>query len=285
MGPMSPLLPMLLAGLGGGALALALRELARASPQLARSAESALIALTLAGRLGRDATSSERRGLGLALAACFGLVTLLLFGLKPPALLAFLGPAGAERLLSRRRRRYREAVGAGVPALARALSDALAAGGSLRSALIDAAPTLEGACGAELRRVRVDLELGSSPATALRAFAARIGSKPVAALVSAAVSQQRTGGDLATLLRRQADAEAGRLAAEAAARSATAQARLSGGIVAGMPLAAALLVELVSPGFVPGIAADPVAAVLLLAAAALQLTGYLAIQRLGRPPA
>jgi tight adherence protein B len=280
----SPLLPMLLAGLGGGALALALREAARASPELARSAESALIALRLAGRLGRDPTTSERRGLGLVLAACLGLIALLLFGLRPPALLAVLGPAGAERLLSRRRRRYRESVGAGVPTLARALADSLTAGGSLRSALIDSAPTLEGPCGAELRRVQVDLELGRSPAAALRAFAARIGSEPVAALVSAAVSQQRTGGDLATLLRRHADAEIGRLGAEAAARSATAQARLSGGIVAGMPLAAALLVELVSPGFVAGIAADQVAVLLLLAAAVLQLLGYLAIQRLGRPP-
>ena len=40
---------------GGGALALALRELARTSPQLAASAESALIAVNLAGRLGSDA--------------------------------------------------------------------------------------------------------------------------------------------------------------------------------------------------------------------------------------
>jgi len=281
---MSALLPILLAGLGGGALALALRELARASPELARSAGSALVALRLAGRLGRDPTTSERRGLGLVLAACLGLTALLLFGLRPPALLAALGPAGAERLLSRRRRRYREAVGAGVPTLARALADALTAGGSLRSALIDAAPTLDGACGAELRRVRVDLELGRSPRAALDAFATRIGSGPVAALVSAAVSQQRTGGDLATLLRRHADAELGRLNAEAAARSATAQARLSGGIVAAMPLAAALLVELVSPGFVAGVVADPAAALLLLAAAVLQLAGYLAVQRLARPP-
>jgi Flp pilus assembly protein TadB len=50
-----------------------------------------------------------------------------------------------------------------------------------------------------------------------------------------------------------------------------------------MPVAAALLVELVSPGFLAGIAGDPVAALLLLIAAALQLAGYLLIQRLGRP--
>ncbi len=281
---MSGLLPVLLAGLGGGALALALREVVWASPQLARSVESWLSALLLAGRLGRDPTTAERRGLGLAAAACLAVAALLVFGLRPPALLAVLGPAAAERLLGRRRRRYREAVAAGVPTLARALADALAAGGSLRRALIDAAPTLDGPCGAELRRVRVDLELGRSPAAALRAFAGRIGSQPVAALVAAAISQQRTGGDLATLLRRQADAEVGRRKAEAAARSATSQARLSGMIVAGMPIAVALLVELVSPGFAAGIAADPIAVVLTLIAAALQLVGYLAIQRLGRPP-
>lgn len=280
---MSPILPILLAGAGGGALALALREAARASPGLAASAESALLALTLAGRLGRTPTASERRRLSALAAFGLGGTALLIFGFGPPALLAALGPASAERLLARRHRRYREAVAAEVPTLAGGLADALGAGGSLRTAIVDVAPTIEGACGVELRRVCADLYLGRSPATALSALAARIDSPPISALVGAALSQQRSGGDLAALLRRHAEAELGRQRALAAARSATAQARLSGGIVAVMPIAVALLVELVSPGFLAAMARDPVAAVLLLVAAGLQLVGYLVIQRLGRP--
>jgi len=275
-------LPLLLAGGGGAALALALRELARASPELVTSTASAFLALSLAGRQGRAPTDGERHRLGIVAAVGVGALALLIFGLGPPALLAALGPAGAERLLARRHRRYRRAVSAEVPTLATGLSDALAAGGSLRTALIDVAPTIDGPCGVELRRVQVDLELGSSPALALSALAERIGSDPVAGLVGAALSQQRSGGDLAALLRRHAEAESGRQRALAAARSATAQARLSGGIVAVMPLAVGLLVELVSPGFLGAMVAEPLAATLLLVAAALQLAGYLGIQRLGR---
>ncbi len=281
--PVSAVLPILLAGAGGGALALALREAARASPQLAASAESALLALNLAGRLGRTPTASERRRLGVLATVVLGGTALLIFGFGPAALLAALGPASAERLLMRRQRRYREAVAGEVPTLAGGLADALGAGGSLRTAIVDVAPTIEGACGVELRRVCADLDLGRSPAAALSDLAARIDAEPVTALVGAALSQQRSGGDLAALLRRHAEAELGRQRALAAARSATAQARLSGGIVAVLPIAVALLVEVVSPGFLAGMARDPIAAVLLLAAAVLQIVGYLVIQRLGRP--
>lgn len=279
---MSAIGAMLLAGVGGAALALALRELARAGPQLLGSAESALVAFSLAGRLGRAPTEAERRRLGLLAAVLLGALALLIFGRGPPTLLAALGPAAAERLLARRQRRYRRAVSAEVPTLAAGLADALGAGGSLRTALIDVAPSIDGPCGVELRRVQVDLELGSSPAVALRALAERIGSEPIAALVGAALSQQRSGGDLAGLLRRHGEAERGRQRALAAARSATAQARLSGGIVAVLPLAVGLLIELVSPGFVAAMVADPIAVTLLLVAAGLQLGGYLVIQRLGR---
>ena len=282
---MSAVAPILLAGAGGTALALALREAARASPQLAAAAESALLALALAGRLGRAPTEVERRRLGVLAAAALGAIGLAAFGFGPPALIAVLGPAAAGRLLARRHRRYREGVAAEVPGLAGGLADALAAGASLRTAIVDVAPTIEGPCGVELRRVCADLELGRSPERALRGLAERIDSESVSALVAAALSQQRSGGDLAGLLRRHAAAELGRQRALAAARSATAQARLSGGIVAVMPVAVALLVELVSPGFLAAMVGDPVAAVLLLVAAALQLAGYLVIQRLGRPAA
>ena len=67
------------------------------------------------------------------------------------------------------------------------------------------------------------------------------------------LSQRIAGGDLVSLLRRYADAAAARERARADARSATAQARFTGLLVAAMPAGAALLAELLAPGFVTGL--------------------------------
>ena len=66
------------------------------------------------------------------------------------------------------------------------------------------------------------------------------------------------------------------------ARSATAQARLTGMLVVAMPTGAALFAELVEPGFVSALLSNPASAALLAAAAALQLVGFAAIRRLSR---
>jgi Flp pilus assembly protein TadB len=49
-----------------------------------------------------------------------------------------------------------------------------------------------------------------------------------------------------------------------------------------MPTGAALFAELIEPGFVGNLLADPVATVLLALAAGLQVAGFAAIRRLSR---
>lgn len=279
---MSGLLPLALAGIGGGALALALRELLRSSPAAVSYIESAMVAAALAGREGRSASEAERRRLGTLAGAAIAVLALLLAGPGPAVPAAAFGPVLAGQLLARRRRTYRLGFEHQIPSIAAGLADALAAGASLRNALLEIEVTVDAAAAAEFARVRADLELGRSPAAALAALGPRLGSEPAAALIGAILSQQRSGGDLAALLRRHGEAAAARARSLAAARSATAQARLTGGMVAAMPLAAALLVELVNPGFLAGMARDPVALILLLIATGLQLAGYLVIQRIGR---
>lgn len=279
---MAEAFPIALAGLGGGLLVVALRELAGALE--AGSTEylgSALLALRRAGVEGRFPNVIERRRLGTLAGIGLGLGSVLLLGIGPHALLAGFGPALAGRLIARRQRRYRAAVEAELPAMASGLADALAAGTSMRGALADLAPTLEGPARVEIARVNADIAIGLPLERGLRALAQRTGSDAVAALVAAMVSQQRSGGDLAALLRRHAAAERGRQRAEADARSATAQARLTGGMVAAMPLGAAALIELVSPGFIGAMLGEPAALLLLAIAGGLQLAGYVAIQRFG----
>jgi tight adherence protein B len=166
--------------------------------------------------------------------------------------------------------------------LAIAIADALAAGRSTRAAVGSASAALAGPPAAEMARVRADIELGASTAEALRALRIRLPSSRVDAFTAALLSQQLGGGDLAGLLRRFAVAAADRDRVDADAHSATAQARFTGLLVVAMPTGAALFAELVEPGFVGGLLGNPASAATLVAAAGLQLVGFLAIRRLSR---
>lgn len=276
-------LPVLVAAIGGAAVAVALREGVATMPTVARQLEAAARTLALAGSENRSPTEVERRRLGVALGAALGLAAILLAGPGPLAGIAAAGPTVAGAAVARRQRRYRLRVERDVPLIAAGIADAVAGGGSLRMALLGAATALEGPSAVELARVGADLELGMPAREALAGLVRRVPSARTEALVTAVLSQERAGGDLAELLRRHAAAASQRQRAEREARSATAQARLTGGMVVAMPLFMGLVVELISPGFLGAILADPLAVVLLAAAGALQVGGFLVIRKLGAP--
>jgi len=250
-------------------------------PTLLAHLEAVARTLALAGRENRAPTELERRRLGIVAGVGLGLVATLLAGLGPLAGVAAAGPAVAGAAVARRQRRYRLRVEDDVPLIAAGIADAVAAGGSLRTALLGAGTALEGPSAVELARVGADLELGIPAREALAGLVRRVPSPRTEALVTAILSQERAGGDLAELLRRHAVAASQRQRAEREARSATAQARLTGGMVVAMPLLMGLMVELISPGFVAAMLASPVAVLLLAAAGALQVGGFLAIRKLG----
>ena len=228
---MSAALPVLLAAIGGGAVAVALREVLATMPSVLRQLDAALQTLALAGRENHAPTEAERRRLGVVAGSALGALAVLVSGPGPLAGVAAAGPAVAGWAVARRQRRYRLRVERDVPAIAAAIADAVAGGGSLRAALLGAGTALEGPSAVELARAAADLELGLPPREALAGMLERVPSERLEALVAAVLSQERVGGDLADLLRRHALAAAQRQRAEKEARAATAQARLTGGMV------------------------------------------------------
>jgi tight adherence protein B len=279
---LAPILPVAAAAVAGGLAAVAARDAALASPALARWVAAALEPLQRAGAEGYLPTGAERRRLAALLAGCLLLVALAFVGPAQAVPLAAAGPAAAAWGVGVRRRRYRRAVERGLSDTATAIADALAAGRSVRAALGSAAGSLEGPPAVEMARVGADLELGESTTTALAGLRTRLRSPRVDALCAALAAHQLAGGDLVGLLRRFATAAAEREGVMAEARSATAQARFTGLLVVAMPLGAAALAELASPGFLAGVLSNPVSLLLLGVATALQLSGFAAIRRLGR---
>ena len=274
--------PVVLAALAGALAALAAREAIAASPAAARWLEAAIEPLGRAGREGYAPSPAERRRLAALGTAGLLAGAALMIGPGVAPILALAGPGIAASAIASRRARYRRAVERGLPRVATAVADALAAGRSVRAALGAAEASLEGPPATELARVRAELDLGLPTRDALAGLRRRSGSQRVEAFAAALLSQQLGGGDLAALLRRFAAAAADRDRADADARSATAQARFTGLLVVAMPVGAGPLAELLRPGFVSGLLADPAAATILAAAAALQLAGVVAIRRLSR---
>lgn len=278
----SPALVLALGAVAGGLAAVAAREAILATPALARWVARTVEPLRRAGREGYAPSLAERRrlaALGTAGLLCGGLVVL---GPAPAIPLAVAGPALAAAAVRARRARYRSAVDRSLAAVALAVADALTGGRSLRAALAAAAGALEGPAASEMARVHADLDLGRSTADALGDLRRRSRSTRVDSFCAALLSQQLAGGDLAGLLRRFAAAAVERDRTAADARSATAQARFTGLLVAAMPAGSAIFAELLEPGFVAGLLAAPGSAALLAAAAALQLGGFVAIGRLSR---
>lgn len=275
------------AGAAGGAGLWDLGGLAAAgvsarAPRWARAGAALVEALVRTGREGRDPGAGERRRLllaGSAVAFVGGAATAgPLAGLG----LGAAGPWAVARLLRARRERYRSAVDAGVAQIAVAIADAIGGGRSLRAALGEAAPGVEGAAGHELRRTTAELAAGASTEDALEAMRARVRSPRTDTLVAACLLQRRAGGDLPGLLRESARAMEDQARLEDEVRSATAQARFTALIVVLLPLGGGLLAELASPGWFAALWSSFLTAWLVGIALVLQVAAAVLMRRLSR---
>lgn len=272
-----------LAALAGGLVTIAIREAILSAPRAAAWAREAMRPLHRIRREGYDPSAEEQRRLALLGSGGIAALVILFIGVGPLAMAAAAGPWFAGAIVARRKEGYRRAVERSVPDVASAIADAISGGHSVRGALGEASQSLDGPPAAELARVAADLELGAPTADALGGMCQRLHSERVGSLSTALLSQQIAGGDVAALMRRLAAAAAERDRVDDEARAATTQARFTGLLVVALPAGAALFAELLQPGFISRVLAQPASAAMLIAAAGLQTVGFAVIRRLGRP--
>jgi tight adherence protein B len=267
------------AGVLAGWEALAAVERSRIAAGLGRVVEP----LVRAGREGRPPTAPERRRLAVLATAALATAGWLLAGLALAVFAAVAGPALAMAALTARRRRYAAGLHRGAAGAARALADAVGAGHSIRGAIAAAAAGgVAGPAGHELRAAAAALALGDPTAGVLERLRRRAADPAWDAIVAGILLQRDAGGDLAGLLREQAAALEAADRIEREARTATAQARFTARLVLLLPIGAAALAELASPGVIAGLLSHPVSVWLVTLAAILQLTAILAVARLAR---
>lgn len=217
--------------------------------------------------------------MGASMVSAFALLLVFRAPLPAAAGLA-VGPAGARAALGAADRRHLRRVSDAMPAVAQMLAGAVAAGLSLRQAIVRAARDTPDPLGAELRRAASDMELGARVDDALAGLAARLPDADLGLLVTAILVQRRTGGDLARALRDMSARleERGRLAREL--RGATAQARATAWMVAALPILAAALAESASPGLIARTASSPIGIAVLSMSVLLQVAGIVLIRRI-----
>jgi tight adherence protein B len=238
--------------------------------------------LVRAGREGRDPTGPERRRLALLSAGALVVGGWIVGGPAAGAVAAVGGPLLAAALVRSRRRRYARELRAGAAGAARALADAVGAGHAIRGAIAVAAGGVTGAAGNELRATARALELGDPTAAALEALQRRAADPAWDAVAAGILLQRDAGGDLAGMLRDQAAALEAADRIEREARTATAQARFTARLVLVLPLGAAVVAELASPGLIGGLLTHPLSVWLVAMAAALQAAAIVAVSRLAR---
>lgn len=231
---------------------------------------------------GMEPSPGERRRLTALAAAALAAAGWLLAGPVAATGAATAAPLGVAAAVRRRRRHHEAALQAGAAGVARALAAHVAAGCSVRGAVEAAACDVGGAAGGALESAAQALALGVPTEAALEALRRSAAGGAWDTLVAALLLQRDAGGDLAGLLRGLAGALEEAARADADARAATAQARFTAGIVGMLPLAAAALAELGSPGFLAGLAGHPVSAALTALAVLLQVAAAICIRRLTR---
>jgi tight adherence protein B len=122
--------------------------------------------------------------------------------------------------------------------------------------------------------------LGLDLAESLKNMTQRVDSQELRIFVTAVLLQRETGGNLAEILEGTAQIIRDRFRILGDVRTLTAQARLSGVILAILPIALAVVLQIIAPGYLQILTKDRLGVILIFVAVALQIVGYFVIRRI-----
>ena len=225
-------------------------------------------------------TATEYTTIILLAAAIGFLLGWLRGGLLVGTLLAIvLGYVPIFYLGSRRRKR-RIAFTNQLPEILTLLVGALRAGHGLTQALNDLVEQMPAPASVEFSRVTRAINLGLPVARALNDMAQRIGTDDVDIVVTAIVVQSEMGGNLALTLETISDTVRDRIRMKREIRVLTSQQRMTGTVLALLPLALAGGLTVISPNYMKPLLQPGWIRLLPVAAVVMQLLGFFVINRI-----
>ena len=216
-------------------------------------------------------------GMGLA-GAIFGLVFRLPAAVVP--LVALLWAALPFYWLIRRRRKRINQFVESMPEAVELISRALRSGHGLASGLHLVAEEMKGPIADEFNRVFEEQNLGIPIELALRNMADRLPVMDVRFFVIAVIIQRATGGDLAEVLDKIGRLIRQRFELRGHVKSLTAEGRLSGVVLLGMPPAMLVLLYFLNYEYVSVLFKNPIGVKMLSITAAGQVVGAWVIKKI-----
>ncbi|MEW6200085.1 MAG: type II secretion system F family protein [Planctomycetota bacterium] len=212
----------------------------------------------------------------LALAVLLVLKTGLVVAIGVPAAIYIL----PILVLVRRRNKRLKRLTAQLPDVFELLSQALRAGNSLASAMQLVAKELPDPAGTEFGRVFHEQNLGLKIEDALRNMADRVGLLDVRFFVTAVLIQRQVGGDLAEVLDKIGAVIRERIQLFGAVQALTAEGRLSGYVLLGLPVLVFVVLMYINPRYMSVLVTDPQGKMILTMAVVMQLMGWAMIKKI-----
>ena len=217
----------------------------------------------------------------LMAAIAAGLMAHAIVGLYPVDLAAVVLGGSARWLLlnfqkKRRLNKFNEALPDAIELICRALR----AGHSMSSAIEVVAEQSVDPLASEFAVVFHQQKFGIPFRDALLQLADRVPSKDLHFLITAILVQKETGGDLTEILDRTTRVIRDRVRIEGEIRTYTAQGRLTGWILGGLPVALLVILNIMTPGYSKVLFNDPIGQDLLYAGGVMIVVGGLIIRKI-----
>ncbi len=178
------------------------------------------------------------------------------------------------------RRRRLEAFQAQLPDTFVLVANSLKAGFSFLQALEMVAREAAAPSSDEFRKVVREINLGVSVEEALTSLTQRMPGEDLELAVTAILIQRQMGGNLSEILEVIAATIRDRVRIQGHLKSVTAQGRLTGAVVALLPVGLGVIMTILSPEFIRPLLIEPLGRLLLACALALELIGAWAIKKI-----
>lgn len=162
------------------------------------------------------------------------------------------------------------------------MSNAMRAGFSFDQAMELIGHEMTPPISSEFMKVLMATQLGSDLETALGQLEQRIPSKDLSLVITAVLIQRQVGGDLSRILDIVAETIRERIRMQREVRTLTAQGRLSGYVLVGLPFAFAGLMTVVNPDFMKPMLTESLGRVLIVMGLVLDGIGLMIIRKLIR---
>lgn len=219
--------------------------------------------------------------LSLLLAGCGFYVTSLLTGDTLPALPAAIIMGGIPffRLFMQKKRRLKK-FQAQLPDALELMARSLRAGHAFVGGLQMVAQEFDDPMGLEISKTIAQINFGISVEQALKNLTERVDCQDLKFVTVSIIIQRESGGDLAEVLESVGSLIRARFKLAGQIRTLSAEGKISGVILAGLPIAIALTLAFINPEYLAALWTDPAGKMLVLVALAMMAVGTVVMKKM-----